>query len=116
MIDHVRTDKFKLFDSFFWGSLMPRNIGSLIVKLLIVSFLVGWALTLFDITPIELLKDLTGTIGEIYSLALNTVRWAADYILLGAVVVLPIWAIVAGLNYLQRKSRRKMSSSSKQQD
>jgi|TARA_R110002124_G_scaffold92599_8_gene235230 hypothetical protein len=109
-------EMFKRSTAFFWGRSMPRNIGSLIVKLLIVSFLVGWALTLFDITPLELLEDLTGTIGEIYSLALNSVRWAADYILLGAVVVLPIWGIVAGLNYLQRKSRRKMSSSSKQQD
>ena len=95
---------------------MPRNVGSLIVKLILVSFVVGWALTLFDITPLDLLKDLTGTIGQIYSMALNTVRWAADYILLGAVIVIPIWAIVAGLNYLQRKSRRKMSSSSKHQD
>ena len=93
---------------------MPRNLGSLILKLLVVSFVVGWGLTLFDITPLDLLKDLTGTIGQIYTMALNTVRWAADYILLGAVIVLPIWAIIAGLNYLQRKSRRNMSSSKKQ--
>ncbi|MFC4270045.1 hypothetical protein GQF03_05895 [Sneathiella chungangensis] len=95
---------------------MPKNIVSIIIKLVLASFAVGWALTLFDITPIDLLKDLTGTIGQIYSMALETVGWAADYILLGAVVVVPIWAIVAGLNYLQRKSRRNMSSSSKRQD
>lgn len=96
---------------------MPRNIGSLIIKLVLFSFIVGWALTLFDITPLDLLKDLTGTIGQIYSTALSTVRWAADYILLGAVIVIPIWAIISGLNYLQRKSRRNMSSSSsKRQD
>ncbi|MCG8491531.1 MAG: DUF6460 domain-containing protein [Sneathiellales bacterium] len=86
---------------------MPKNVGSLIAKLLLGSFFVGWALTIFDITPLDLLKDLTGTIGEIYSMALSTVRWAADYILLGAVVVLPIWAIVAGLNFLQSKSRKQ---------
>ena len=95
---------------------MPKNIGSLIIKLVVFSFIVGWGLTLFDITPLDLLKDLTGTIGQIYSTALNTVRWAADYILLGAVIVIPIWAIIFGLNYLQRKSRRSMSSSSKKQD
>tara|TARA_R100000005_G_scaffold88792_1_gene58930 strand:+ start:5094 stop:5396 length:303 start_codon:yes stop_codon:yes gene_type:complete len=91
---------------------MPKNIGSLIVKLLLASFLVGWGLTFFDITPLDLLKDLTGTIGQIYSMALETFRWAADYILLGAVIVVPIAAIIGGLNYLQRKGRRKMSSSS----
>ncbi len=86
---------------------MPKNIGSIVVKLLIFSFLVGWLLTLFDITPLDLLKDLTGTIGEIYATALSTVRWAADYILLGAVIVIPFWAIFAGMNYLQAKSRRR---------
>ncbi len=85
---------------------MPKNAGSLIVKLLIGSFLVGWMLTWFDITPLELLEDLTGTIGEIYSLALNTVRWAADYILLGAVIVIPIWSVVALVNYIQEKNRK----------
>jgi len=92
---------------------MPKNVGSLIVKLVIASFLVGWCLTLFDITPLDLLKDLTGTIGQIYSMALDTVRWGADYILLGAVIVVPIWAIVAGLNYLQKKSHRKASTTKK---
>ncbi|MCR9214353.1 MAG: DUF6460 domain-containing protein [Proteobacteria bacterium] len=92
---------------------MPKNLGSLLIKLLIASFLVGWGLTFFDITPLDLLKDLTGTIGQIYSMALDTVRWGADYILLGAVIVVPIWAIVAGLNYLQRKSRSRASQSKK---
>lgn len=86
---------------------MSKNVGSLIVKLVIGSFLVGWLLTLFDITPLDLLKDLTGTIREIYSTALDLVHWAADYILLGAVIVLPIWGIVAALNFLQVKSRNK---------
>ncbi|MEH6525872.1 MAG: DUF6460 domain-containing protein [Sneathiella sp.] len=83
------------------------------MKLVIGSFFVGWCLTLFDITPLDLLKDLTGTIGQIYATALDTVRWAADYILLGAVIVVPIWAIVAGLNYFQKKSQRKTSQSKK---
>jgi hypothetical protein len=33
--------------------------------------------------------------------------------LLGAVIVVPIWAIVAGLNYAQKKSLRKSSQSKK---
>jgi len=93
---------------------MPKNLGSTIVKLLIGSFLVGWMLTLFDITPLELLEDLTGTIGEIYSVALSSVRWAADYILLGAVIVLPVGGIIAGLNYVQAKSRQRNRSTNKE--
>lgn len=59
---------------------MPSNVGSIIVKVLIASFLVGWLLTFFDITPLDLLEDLTGTIGQIYAGALDFVRWGADYI------------------------------------
>ncbi|MEH6402182.1 MAG: DUF6460 domain-containing protein [Sneathiella sp.] len=88
---------------------MPKNTGSLIVKLVVGSFLVGWLLTLFDITPLDLLEDLTGTIGQIYSTALSAVRWGADYILLGAVIVVPLWGIIKGLNFLQEKSRKSKS-------
>ena len=88
----------------------------MIIKLLVGSFLVGWMLTLFDITPLELLEDLTGTIGEIYKTALNAVRWAADYILLGAVIVLPLWGIFAALNYVQEKSRRRSNPTRRPDD
>ncbi|OUR76890.1 hypothetical protein A9Q83_12860 [Alphaproteobacteria bacterium 46_93_T64] len=93
---------------------MPKNLGSTLIKLLIGSFLVGWMLTLFDITPLELLEDLTGTIGEIYSVALRSVRWAADYILLGAVIVLPIFGVVAALNYVQEKNRKRNRPTNKE--
>ncbi|MBO6827129.1 MAG: hypothetical protein JJ879_13060 [Sneathiella sp.] len=95
---------------------MSKNAGSLIIKLLIGSFLVGWMLTWFDITPLELLEDLTGTIGEIYALALSSVRWAADYILLGAVIVVPIWGIVAAINFLQEKSRKERRNKQQNND
>jgi len=95
---------------------MPKNTGSLIIKLLIGSFLVGWALTFFDITPLQLLNDLTGTVRQIYSTALSAVRWGADYVLLGAVVVLPIWGIVAAINYVQEKSRRRSKMSKNKED
>jgi hypothetical protein len=86
---------------------MSKNIGSTIVKLVLVSFLVGWLLTLFDVTPLEVFENLTGTIGDIYRWAFSNIRWAAEYILIGAVIVLPIWGIVAGLNYAQEKNRQR---------
>lgn len=86
---------------------MSKNIGSTIVKLVLVSFLVGWLLTIFDVTPLEVFENLTGTIGDIYRWAFANIRWAAEYILIGAVIVLPIWGIVAGLNYAQEKNRKR---------
>ena len=86
---------------------MSKNIGSTIVKLVLVSFLVGWLLTMFDVTPLEVFENLTGTVGDIYRWAFSNIRWAAEYILIGAVIVLPIWGIVAGLNYAQEKNRKR---------
>ena len=86
---------------------MSKNIGSTIVKLVLVSFLVGWLLTIFDVTPLEVFENLTGTIGDIYRWAFANIRWAAEYILIGAVIVLPIWGIVAGLNFAQEKNRKR---------
>lgn len=95
---------------------MPNNVGSVVVKLLIASFFVGWLLTFFDITPLDLLEDLTGTIGQIYSHALEFVRWGADYILLGAVVVLPIWGVVSALNYVQKKTHKRPDITHKKEE
>lgn len=70
---------------------MRRNVLSTIVKLAIASLLVGMALAFFDITPQRLLENLGSTVVDIYRLVLRFVRWAFDYILIGAVVVVPVW-------------------------
>jgi len=71
-----------------------NTIVSTIVKVLIVSLLVGFALTLFDITPKQLLANLGGTVQSIFEVGVSMVEWAVPYILLGAVVVVPIWIVV----------------------
>jgi len=71
-----------------------NTIVSTIVKILIVSLLVGFALTLFDITPKQLLANLGGTVQSIFEVGVSMVEWAVPYILLGAVVVVPIWIVV----------------------
>jgi len=71
-----------------------NTIVSTIIKVLIVSLLVGFALTLFDITPKQLLANLGGTVQDIFEVGVSMVEWAVPYILLGAVIVVPIWIIM----------------------
>lgn len=82
---------------------MQKSVFSTIVKLAILSLLVGMALAFFDITPQKLLQNLGSTVIQIYELVLRFFRWAIEYILVGAVVVLPIWFAL----YLVRVARKK---------
>ena len=82
---------------------MQNSVFSTVVKLAVISLLVGMALAFFDITPQRLLENLGSTVIEIYRLVLRFVRWAFEYILIGAVVVVPIWLAL----YLVRVARKK---------
>ena len=85
---------------------MPARLGPLLVKFLVVSFFVGLILSFFSVTPRELL-DLLGDAGrEIVDILASFFEWALKYIIVGAVVVLPIW----GLLTLWRIARNKYGS------
>jgi sulfite exporter TauE/SafE len=82
-------------------SLPPVGLGTL-VRLLLWSLAVGLVLALLDLSPRELLvwaRDTAG--GLVAELELYTGR-AVSYVLLGAVIVVPIWAVT----YLWRALRR----------
>lgn len=82
---------------------MQKSAVSTIVKLAILSLLVGFALAFFDVDPRNLLTSLGSTVVEIYELVLRFLRWAIKYVFLGAVVVVPIWLVF----YLIKLSKRK---------
>lgn len=82
---------------------MQNNVFSTVVKLAVISLLVGMALAFFDITPQRLLEHLGSTVIEIYRLVLRFLRWAIEYILIGAVVVVPVWFAL----FLIRVARKK---------
>ena len=74
---------------------MDRStIISTIVKIVVVSLLVGWGLTVFDVTPQKLMANLGGTVQDIFEIMVSMFSWAVPYILLGAVVVVPIWIVI----------------------
>ncbi|SLN55999.1 hypothetical protein [Oceanibacterium hippocampi] len=82
---------------------MPKNLPGLILKLLIASLIVGLAMSWFDVTPQAVFQDLGGAISRLFNAAVNGVRWAVPYILIGAVVVLPIWGGAYLLSWFRRR-------------
>jgi len=80
-----------------------KNPGRTLFRLLLASFLVGVALTLFDIRPEALLRDLNAAAYQLFTAAVDAVSWAIPYILIGAVVVAPIWLIMTIWKAIRRR-------------
>jgi len=89
-------------DKIFGGPIIPT-----LFKLAILSFIVGLALFLFGIDPIDLWKNFGQTIREAWSRALDFIDWAMKYAVLGAIVVLPIWIIYRLMVYLTAPKKSK---------
>ena len=67
--------------------------GSVVVKLVFLSLLVGAFLAFLDITPFELVDRLFGWLRSIFDLSFETVREVGRWILYGAVIVVPLWLV-----------------------
>ena len=82
---------------------MQKSAVSTIIKLAIISLLVGFALVFFGIEPGDLVKGLGGTVVKIYELVLEFLRSSMKYVLIGAVVVVPVWLVFYLIGLAKRK-------------
>lgn len=87
-------------DRFFGGPVLPT-----LFKLAIASIAVGVVLAVFGIKPVDLWRDFIDTIARVWEMGFTAIDWSLQYLLLGAVVVLPIFVAVRVWNMLV--SRRK---------
>lgn len=65
-----------------------------LLKLLALSFVVGLIIAVAGIDPVDLWRDLGGTVREIWSLFWDTAHWAVRYVVMGAIIVVPIWLVI----------------------
>ncbi|MFA7639198.1 MAG: DUF6460 domain-containing protein [Parvibaculum sp.] len=87
-------------DRFFGGPVLPT-----LLKLAIASIAVGVVLAVFGIKPIDLWRDFLDTIARVWEMGFTAIDWSLQYLLLGAVVVIPIFIAVRLWNMLV--TRRK---------
>jgi hypothetical protein len=67
--------------------------GSVLVKLLFLSLLVGAFLAFLGLTPFLLIDRLFGWLRSVFDLSFETVREVGRWILYGAVIVVPLWLL-----------------------
>jgi hypothetical protein len=78
---------------------MRGDIGGIILRLLILSFVVGFVLNVLDLDPGSLLRGIGGTVEGLFATVVDALRWAVPHILIGAIVVVPIWLVLYLLRY-----------------
>ena len=67
--------------------------GSVLVRLLFLSLLVGAFMAFLDITPFRLIEGLFNWIRSVLDLSLDTVKEVGLWILYGAIIVVPLWLL-----------------------
>ena len=67
---------------------------AVIIKLALLSILVGFVLTVIGLDPRNLLWSIEALIRTVLDLGFEAFDWLWHYLLLGAVIVVPIWLLM----------------------
>ena len=86
-------------EQFFGG-----NPGLVLVRLAILSLVVGVLLAALGFSPFDILESIRELVARIYDLGWTAVEKAGRYFLLGAVIVFPVWLVTRLLKSLGRSS------------
>lgn len=65
-----------------------------IVRLVVMSLLVGFLLTILGLSPLDLFNSLDVVIREAWANSAGIVRSIIGYVITGAAIVIPIWLIM----------------------
>ena len=67
---------------------------SVILRLILLSILIGVILQVLGLDPWNIFDSLRRLVLRVWDMGFDALRWLWRYLLLGAVVVVPIWLIV----------------------
>ena len=75
---------------------------SVALRLLVLSLIVGIVLSALGITPYNLLNSINIIARRIYDLGFGAIDWILQYILVGALVVVPVWIVARVVSGLKK--------------
>lgn len=77
---------------------MRRFLGGsplgVLIKLALLSILVGFVLTVLGLDPLNIVESFIALIRSIFNLGFEAFEWLWRYLLIGAVIVIPIWLLM----------------------
>lgn len=81
------------------NSFLGDTPGRVLLKLIVVSLVVGVVMSAFDWSPMDIVYGIENSIRRIWNLGFGAIESFASYFLLGAVVVIPCFIILRLLSY-----------------
>jgi hypothetical protein len=91
-------------ERFFGG-----NPGLVLLRLAILSLVVGVILAALGFSPFDILDSIRELIARIYDLGFEAIEKAGRYFLLGAVIVFPIWFIARLFKWIGGGGRTELA-------
>jgi Family of unknown function (DUF6460) len=82
---------------------LPQITFGTVVRILLASLLVGMAMAFFGVQPADILAWLNASLRDVAANAEAWIGWTVKYVLLGAVVVVPIWVLWYLLSFMRRR-------------
>ena len=64
---------------------------SVFIRLALISVVVGLLLSVFGITPRNFFQTLDGLARYVYDMGFGAIEWVLQFMVLGAMIVIPIW-------------------------
>jgi hypothetical protein len=89
-------------DAFLGGSPV-----SVFLKLIFVSMVVGALMMWLGLRPVDLVQGLTRLAQHLWALGFDAIRDVADYVIAGAMIVVPVWLILRILNLRSQALRHR---------
>jgi Family of unknown function (DUF6460) len=86
-------------ERFFGG-----NPALVLIRLAILSLVVGVVLAALGFSPFDLLDSLRRLVARIYDMGFAAIEKSFRYFLLGAVIVFPVWLVVRVFKLMGRTS------------
>jgi len=75
------------------------SIGRTVIKLIVVSLIVGFVMTVFGLTPWSIIDGVRDFILEIWHRGFSALGRVGDYLILGATIVIPLFVILRLFSY-----------------
>ncbi|WP_163883604.1 DUF6460 domain-containing protein [Rhizobium laguerreae] len=75
------------------------SIGRTLIKLIVVSLIVGFVMTVFGLTPWAIIDGIRDFIQEIWYRGFSALGRVGDYLILGATIVIPLFIILRLFSY-----------------
>jgi hypothetical protein len=75
------------------------SLGRTLVKLLVVSLIVGFIMTIFGLTPWSIVDNVRDLVLQLWHQGFAALGRVGDYLILGATIVIPIFLIIRLFSY-----------------